>query len=184
MTVYVRQRRSLPKRASSKATVLEGRRGASKSDFRARVVPTDVRKSHLEALAKSVAAVPMAEKDARKLARKKRVGAGLSAAGGVAGITGLGLMAAKKPKAALWASTIGGGIGGTNALLQGPIQRAEASALDPRRLYRRKQQEGVVKSMPGTLSVPRGLRTRKTYTASSVRTTTTGRLVRTRAGVR
>lgn len=182
MTVYVRQRRSLPKRASSKATVLEGRRG-SKSAFRSRVVPSDVRKSQLEALAKSVAAAPMAQPEARKLARKKRVGAGLSAAGGVAGITGLGLMAAKKPKAALWASTVGGGIGGTNALLQGPIQRAEAKALDPRR-YLRRSQDGVAKSMPSSVSVPRGLAKQKTYAASGIRTTKAGRLVRVRAGVR
>lgn len=178
------------KSPSTKASVYEGRHGASKTQFRRATVPSDnrFRKALLVDLAKSVSGVSgeqLNQKERRSLADKKRVSATLSATGGVAGLTGLGLMVRRKPKAALWASTIGGGLGGTNALINTPIQRAEAKAIDPR-----KQKVKVLasKSMPGSLHVPRpllpsGLRQRKTYTASSLRRTGRG-MVRVKAGVR
>lgn len=67
----------------------------------------------------------------KNLAEKKRVSAALSAAGGTLGIGGgLAFMAGKK-NLALGASTSGGLLGGTNALLNTPIQRKEAQALHP-----------------------------------------------------
>lgn len=236
---------------------------------------------------KSASTEGLTQRDKVKLARKKRLSAALSATGGVAGLTGLGLMARGKPKGALWASTVGGGIGGANALLNTPIQRKEAQIIapkkpvtkamsdedyeleaqslsedigqlykakedkDPKRIkhwsgqillamkdyadegerdlvedacealastmspswyrrnvtpiegsrhlvgdapntkYKRDARGRFTKSMPSGLHVrrafmpaPSGLRQRKTYTASAIRTTRQGRLYRVKAGVR
>lgn len=65
------------------------------------------------------------------LAGKKRLSAGLSAGGGVAGLTSLALLMRGKKNGALTAGSIGGGLGGLNALLNVPIQRKEAKAIDP-----------------------------------------------------
>ena len=77
------------------------------------------------------APAPSTKAERTDLAGKKRASAVLSGAGGVAGLTSLQYMLRKKPTKALWAGSIGGGLGGVNALLNVPIQRKEAKAIDP-----------------------------------------------------
>lgn len=71
------------------------------------------------------------KREQHKLADRKRTSAMLSAIGGTAGLTGVGLLAAGRKGPATTAGIIGGGFGGANALLTTPIQRAEAKAVDP-----------------------------------------------------
>ncbi len=187
MTAYIRQRRSLPRRASSKAQVLEGRHGASKSAFRRGAVPSDVRKAALVSLAKSL------QTDRQKTLRRRKVDSAVGTASSLVGLAGAAAFggaqikrgrigAAIKPyratleRASLGTAVGGGALGGYSGLRSANTSR-RMIAEEERRLR-------VSKSMPTGLSVPRGLRQRKTYTASSIRTTATGRLVRTKAGVR
>lgn len=64
-------------------------------------------------------------------ARLKRVNAGLATTSGMAGLTSLGLLAARKKGAAVTTGILGSGVGGTNALIGAAVQRREAKAIDP-----------------------------------------------------
>lgn len=83
------------------------------------------------------------KREKTQLAERKRISAALSAVGGAAGLTGVSLLAAGKKGPATTAGIIGGGFGGANALLNTPIQRSEAKAIDPV-----KKLDNVVKGMP------------------------------------
>ena len=77
-------------------------------------------------------AAPVAGTQAERkdLAGKKRLSAVLSAAGGTAGLAGLATLRRNK-ELATTLGIVGGGFGGANALLNVPIQRKEAKAIDP-----------------------------------------------------
>lgn len=93
------------------------------------------------------------KREKHQLADRKRTSAALSAVGGTAGLAGVGLLLARKKSAATTAGIIGGGFGGTNALLTTPIQRAEAQAIAPvkkfdgLRIQRRAMQGAKVRRM-------------------------------------
>lgn len=184
----VRRKKQAPSKPSSKAMVFDARNGGSKDAFRRSMVPSDVRKAQLQFVAKAVSTgVGLTESQKRTQARKKRLQATISTAGGTAGLAGLGLLgASKSPRAAAalrstpeklkaastTSATVGGGIGGFGALNYAGIVRREA----------KQERAALSKAMP--LKYPSGLKQRKTYTASAVRTTGAGRLYRMKAGVR
>lgn len=186
MTAYIRQRRQLPKRASSQAVKLDERQG--KSAFRRGVVPADVRKRYVD-LAKSITA------EQQQGFRRRRRDAAFGTAASTVGLVGAAAFGAAQIKrgrvgaaiqpfrstlerTALGTAVGGGALGGYSGIRGANTQRKIINEEE------RNARLGIKKSMPTGLSVPRGLRQRKTYTASSIRATPTGRLVRTRAGVR
>lgn len=64
------------------------------------------------------------------IARRKRRQARLSTTSGVLGLTGLGLLAAKKTAAATKTGIVAGGVGGVNALYGAHAARKEAQAIE------------------------------------------------------
>lgn len=74
---------------------------------------------------------PGTKREQHKLARAKRTNAALSTLGGATGLTGLALLPTRHKAAAVYTSTVGGGIGGLNALLGAKVQRKEAKRIDP-----------------------------------------------------
>lgn len=116
----VKRAKTAPKPASSKASVFEGRasQGADSRIFRSQVV------------GKRDQPLVLKPKEQKNLAGTKRKSANLSVLGGGISLAGLGLLAAGKTPAATKLGIIGGGVGGTNALLGAKVQRKEAKALE------------------------------------------------------
>ena len=178
--------RTALKRPSTQALVLEGRRGASKSSFRRGTVPSDVRKAQIAFVAK---AVTVRDQEIKQLDRKRRltrVTATSAVLGGTATALG-GLAQIPKVKARprlqhLGRVAAGVGVAAGGLGTYGALRGAKVTATD---LDIQRKKLGVAKAMPdpSAMATPAGLLKTKTYRASGIRTTTTGKLVRTKANV-
>ena len=131
----------------------------------------------------------MTRREQQKQLKRKSHLAALTTLNATVGAAGLGTFAASrhphfvahKPQleaATIGLGAVGGGLGAVGGFRRSKIERRDIRA--------QKQALGVNKGMPdqSVLHVPTGLLKSKAYTASALRTTPTGKLVRVKAGVR